>query len=412
MARKKIFNGFSLDEIRKRVHNALDGEGKMAELKAALDELFTKMEEAEVEYTFDDFKAEIMKLWDANKAEQSKEVAEKIAKRFQALQDSLTPKAKELPAKIKNEICAAVLKCAKKEEVENSVNAVLAKNGISGLSFNEAIDYTIVDGWGNGNRLFSLLKKVPFSKFFYTSQDLDNASTLAKQWSKSAEGQKVIQSVTANGKTITTQYVYKRQQLAREDLDEIEQNAPTLLKWLNEELDRVIVQSIIMAILVGDTTNDVGKRITCFETIKKDSTDAWTTVSTAAAATVTFAECRAAADAVKNPNGLLKIGIMSPATKTILSRFKYASGGDDAYRSDEELAAQLGVDEIVVSDFMSGKGAEFICMLPDEYWVREKNAIAVTYPTYEENVINYQKERNVGGQIHGLLSTAVVKTHV
>ena len=53
--------------------------------------------------------------------------------------------------------------------------------------------------------------------------------------------------------------------------------------------------------------------------------------------------------------------------------------------------------------------AREIVMLPDGYWYNEKNAISVAYPKYEENVMNYQKERNIGGAIHDLFSTAVLK---
>ena len=52
------------------------------------------------------------------------------------------------------------------------------------------------------------------------------------------------------------------------------------------------------------------------------------------------------------------------------------------------------------------KHATVYCFLPDGYWFVEKNALAVTYPTYEFNVINYQKERNCGAGVHDLLSVA------
>lgn len=413
--KKKIFNGLSVSDIRKMVHNTLDQDGKMAELKAALDKLFDEMEAAEIDYTVEDFKAEIKKLIDAaveEKSEEEKEkVAESISKRFQALQNSIQPKAKELPAQVRNQICAAVLRAKGQEFVEDEVKAVLAKNGISGLSFNEVIDYTIADEWGKTDNLFGMLKKTPISKFYYTSQALKTAAVLAKQWDKTGESEKVIQQIEVSGKTISTQYIYKRQQIAREDLDEIEKNASVVLTWLNEELDRQIINTIIIAILIGDSINESGDQVTVFETIgSKTSTDLWTTVSNPASeGAPTFAECRAAADAVKNPNGLKKVAIVSTSRLTALSEYLPAAGATVLYRSREEVAAQLGVDEIYVTDILDNTDVHCIVMLPDEYWVNEKKSIAVTYPTYEKNVVNYQKERNIGGKIHGLHSTAVLR---
>ena len=49
---------------------------------------------------------------------------------------------------------------------------------------------------------------------------------------------------------------------------------------------------------------------------------------------------------------------------------------------------------------------DYICFIPDEYWVKEKKYLSVTYPTYERNEMNYQKERNLGSAIHGLKTVA------
>ena len=76
--------------------------------------------------------------------------------------------------------------------------------------------------------------------------------------------------------------------------------------------------------------------------------------------------------------------------------------GDTIYRSKEEVAAMLGVDRIYVTD----KAIGVVCFIPEEYWVKEKAALQVSYPRYENNVMNYQRERNIGGAVHGLKSVA------
>lgn len=98
------------------------------------------------------------------------------------------------------------------------------------------------------------------------------------------------------------------------------------------------------------------------------------------------------------------MGILNATTLTTISAYRYADGGDVHFRSREEVAAQLGVDEIFTTDLL-GDGA-FIAMLPDGYWVNEQKAIEVAYPTYEKNVRNFQKEINAGGAIHDLYSVA------
>ena len=132
------------------------------------------------------------------------------------------------------------------------------------------------------------------------------------------------------------------------------------------------------------------------------ATDAFrTAVTVTDAAAVTFAEARSIADAVATGRGA-KWMVMNQAQLTALSAFVYASGGDTIYRSKEEVAAMLGVDRIYVTD----KVATVICFVPDEYWVKEKAALQVSYPKYEFNVMNYQRERNIGSAVHGLKTVA------
>jgi hypothetical protein len=126
-----------------------------------------------------------------------------------------------------------------------------------------------------------------------------------------------------------------------------------------------------------------------------------TAVPVANPASITFAEARAIADAVIAGRGA-KWLVMSQTQLTALAKFKYASGGDDIFRSKDEVAAMLGVERIYVTDKANG----VVCLIPSEYWVKEKASLQVSYPKYEYNVMNYQRERNIGGAIHGLKSVA------
>ena len=413
MKKKMVYlkEWINLTAIKRRVANAFSEKGQEAAdaIRALIDEL----ESAEVEVDETALAEKIQEvLANAEPNTKTEEaIANAIAKRMQAITDTVG--AKNLSAAVKNQISAAILRAASKEEVKNAVNAVLVKNDVTGLTFEDVVDYAVVESWGDLNPIFKQLHKTFFTKFFYNGQDVKTATLLAKQWDKSGDTEKKIQEIAVTGKQILTKYIYKRQRAAQEDLDEIEKagGLTNFLRFINEELDRMIVNTIVMAILIGDNVNELADRVTTFETIgSKNESDLFTKVLNPEGDTVTLKDFRRACDAVKNPNGKRKVAILSTSMLSQISEFKYSGTGTIMYRSTDEVAKQLGVDEVILCDLLDPEeGIYGIVMLPDGYWYNEKNAISVAYPKYEENVMNYQKERNIGGAIHDLFSTAVLK---
>lgn len=397
-----IKNFADLSAIRRQINNAFSEKG--AEVAKALNDLLTELEGSDVEVNEEELKAKVEEIFKNLMPNTEEVVANALAKKMAEIKNAINP---ELSVEVKNQITAAILR-SKKEEVKNAVNEVLIKNGVTGMTFENAVDYVVGESWGNLNPLLMMFKKVPYTKFFYNSADLSEAKILAKQWDKTGTSEKKIQEIEVNGKTINTKYVYKRQAIAQEDMDEIERvgEGTNFLRFINEELDRQIANTIVKTILAGDSTNEAGDRLTTFESIgTKGSSDVFTTVVTGSA---TLADVRSASDKVKNPNGLKKVAIMSQTTLTAISTYVAATGATEDYRSKEEIAGKIGVDEIVVVDVLPAT-THAIIMIPEEYWYVEKNSLAVSYPKYEMNQINYQKERNCGGAIHGLYSTAVLK---
>lgn len=392
-----------MDAIKRKVKNAFSEEG--AEAAAAIRDLIDELENAEIEIDERELASRIEEVIRAYNGRADEEVpanvANALAKKFAEMQKTM-PVSNQLTPAIKNQVAAAILRSKGREAVTDAVNGVLVKNGITGLSFNDTIDFAINDNWGDSDELFAALKKVNFSKFFYTEQDFNDADVKAHGWTKTSENEKLIQQLTVNGKKIDTQYIYKRQQIAFEDLDDIEEsgNTATFLRWLDEELDRQIVNAIV-AVMLGNTTDFTD--ITTIESLRGTGvTDVFrTAVTVTNPAAITFAEARAIADAVIAGRGA-KLMVMTQSQLTALAKFKYASGGDDFFRSKEEVAAMLGVERIYVTDKANG----VVCFIPSEYWVREKASMQVSYPKYEFNVMNYQRERNIGGAIHGLKSVA------
>ena len=392
-----------MDTIKRKVKNAFSEEG--AEAAAAIRDLIDELENAEIEIDERELASRIEEVIRAFNGRADEEVpanvADALAKKFAEMQKTMPVTDKVTPA-IKNQVAAAILRSKGREAVTDAVNGVLVRNGISGLTFADTIDFAINDNWGNSDELFAALKKVNFSKFFYTEQEFSDSDIVAHGWDKTSETEKETQQLTVQGKSITTQYVYKRQQIAFEDLDDIEESgsSATFLRWLDEELDRQIVNAIVCVIL-GDSTHFTD--ITTFEPlIGTGVTDVFRTAVTVVDPTaVTIAEARKIVDAVIAGRGA-KWLVMTQAQLTALAEFIYASGGTTMYRSKEEIAAMLGVDRIYVTD----KAIGVICFIPSEYWVKEKASLQVSYPRYENNVMNYQRERNCGGAVHGLKSVA------
>lgn len=397
-----ITNFADLSAIRKQINNAFSEKG--AEVAKALNELLSELEASDVEIDEEELKTRCEAIFKDLMPNVEEVVANALAKKMADVKNAINP---DLSVEIKNKITATILR-SKKEEVKNNVQKVLIDNGITGMDFERAVDYVISESWGNLNPILAMIKKVPYTKFFYNTADLSEAKILAKQWDKSGKTDKAIQELEVNGKVINTKYVYKRQAVAQEDMDEIERvgESTNFLTFINEELDRQIANTIVKTILVGDTTNASADRLTTFESIAtKSSSDIFTSVVSGDA---TLANLRAASDKVRNPNGLKKIAIMSQSTLTTISEFVYATGGTTTYISREEVAGKIGVDEIVIVDVLPAS-VHAVVMLPEEYWYVERNSLAVSYPQYELNQINYQKERNCGGAIHGLYSTAFLK---
>lgn len=349
-----------------------------------------------------------------------------VANRMQALRTELMNSIKgaknvkdAFTSDVRRKISNAILNAHTLREVYDSISAVCAENGIevktkknsvSGLTFAEVIDYALQLKQENNDEIYDALYKTARSKFFYGELDPTNKKHIAKQWSKSSETSKEEQELALNGKSITTAYIYKLQSLANEDLDDAREagQEAELLRDLRDELMRAVKGLAVRAMLVGDAYNDNGSKVTVFETIgTKTATDLFTTVvNPAVANTVTLADVRKAAAKVKTRR---KWAVMTEDLKLLLATRTYASGGTEFFFTDEELAAQLGVDRVIAKDFIGDvEGLHAVIFDPDEYWVKEKNVIDVAFPEYRDNRQGYVYEINMGGGIHGLQSTAVL----
>lgn len=415
--KKKLMN---LVASMKKVANSLteDARAQWDEMVASVQELVDSADEHNITELNDKI-AEI----EAKYAKQNEEIAERIQKLRNELSAQMQQGAKNVKDAFTPAVCKAIanaimnsrgvrntLESIEKVCAENGIE-VRKKNTVSGLSYAEIIDYALQLKQENNDEIFDALYKTNRSKFFYGELDPTAPANIAKQWDKNSESQKAEQELALNGKAISTAYIYKLQSLANEDLDDAREagQEAELLRDIREELMRAVKGLAVRAILVGDAVNPNGSQVTVFETIgAKTRTDLFTTVlAPAVARTVSLGDVRKAAAKVKTER---KWAVMTSDLKLALSEFVYASGGTPTFLTDEELAKQIGVDRVIAKDFIGDiDGLHVVVFDPNEYWVKEKNVIDTPFPEYRDNRQGYVYEINMGGAIHGLESTAVLR---
>ena len=404
----------------RKVANSLteDARSQWDEMVAAVEAL----EAEEAEHTITELNDRLAEI-EGKYAQQNEEIAERIQKLRNELTAQMNAGSKNVKDAFTPAVCKAIanaimnsrgvrntLESIEKVCVENGIE-VRKKNTVSGLSYAEIIDYALQLKQENNDEIFDALYKTNRSKFFYGELDPTAPANIAKQWDKNSESHKAEQELALNGKAISTAYIYKLQSLANEDLDDAREagQEAELLRDIREELMRAVKGLAVRAILVGDAVNPNGSQVTVFETIgAKTRTDLFTTVlAPATPNVVSLGDVRKAAAKVKTER---KWAVMTSDLKLALSEFVYASGGTPTFLTDEELAKQIGVDRVIAKDFIGDiAGLHTVIFDPNEYWVKEKNVIDTPFPEYRDNRQGYVYEINIGGAIHGLESTAVLR---
>ena len=419
--------------LKKSVMNTLSGDA--AQLRDDLVALFDDLANREEDFDINQFKSEIETIV-AKYSDVPEATADAIAKAVARIENRLSSAVKqEMSPAAKNALAAAILKAHDKVDAINKAKEAAVANGISGLSFEAVVDYVVDWKIEDLNPLFSKQHRTLIEKFFYGEIDLTQAAKIAHGWNKSNDYEKFVQELTVSAKTIVTDYVYKRQQVAFVDLDKIEEagQLSQFLAMISKELDLMIVNACVIALLIGDQVNTGNNKVVTFETIgTKTTSDLFTTVvanddadlatyfttigaSSAPAVSQRLAVLRYVRDKIHTPQGKEVVAVMSRGVLSSLSPRVVAAGGDFVFRTKEEIAAELGVDDIYLTDVMpadmdqhaGAASVPVIFMIPDGYWYKEAKSIDVAYPKYENNVQNLQKERNIGGKIHDLLSTAI-----
>ena len=394
------------------IKNALTGDAK--DFADAVLSAFQSMADDDAEHGVEELTAKVEEI--AGEYVSKQDVENKIAEVRESIlrmvrangageQSKLTPG-------IAKQVANAILRSRSHAEVFAALDGVIAKNDLTGLSYQGLVDYTLNIKQGDADEVFDALSVTPFAKWFYGELDESNAEQVAKQWDKSQQKgiTKDLQTLALNGKSIECKEVYKMQRIANSDLNAAEEAGQQvqLLSSVSGELRKSIKAAAVRAILIGDKVNSGNKQITSFETIgTKKATDVFTTVLNPEGAEVTLVDLLRTVKEVKTERKWLFI---TSALEVKLRKMLYAAGGTATIIGLEDMAKMLGVERVINKDYLANEeGLHAIVMSPDEYRVKIRKTNEVPFPEWKENAQYLLAEMDMAGAIHGIKSTAVLR---
>lgn len=394
------------------IKNALTGDAK--DFADAVLAAFQSMQDDDKEHGVEELTAKVEEIagnFVSNQVLENKiaEVRESILRMVRANgageQSKLTPE-------IAKQVANAILRSRSHAEAFAALDGVIAKNDLTGITYQELVDYTLNIKQDDADDVFDALSVTPFAKWFYGELDDSNAEQVAKQWDKSQQKgiEKDLQKLALNGKSIECKEVYKMQRIANSDVNAAEEagQLTQLLASVSGELRKAIKASAVRAILIGDKVNSGNKQITSFETIgTKKATDVFTTVLNPEGAEVTLVDLLRTVKAVKTERKWLFI---TSALEVKLRKMLYAAGGTATIIGLEDMAKMLGVERVINKDYLANEeGLHAIVMSPDEYRVKLRKTLEMPFPEWKENAQYLLAEMDMAGAIHGIKSTAVLR---
>ena len=394
------------------IKNALTGDAK--DFADAVLAAFQSMQDDDQEHGVEELTAKVEEI--AGEYVSKQDVENKIAEVRESIlrmvrangageQSKLTPE-------IAKQVANAILRSRSHAEAMTALDGVIAKNDLTGITYQGLVDYTLNIKQEDADDVFDALSVTPFTKWFYGELDEKNAEQVAKQWDKSQQKgiEKDLQKLALNGKSIECKEVYKMQRIANSDLNAAEEAGQQvqLLASASGELRKSIKAAAVRAILIGDKVNSGNKQITSFETIgTKKATDVFTTVLNPEGAEVTLVDLLRAAKAVKTERKWLFI---TSALEIQLRKMLYAAGGTATIIGLEDMAKMIGVERVINKDYLANEeGLHAIVMSPDEYRVKIRKTNEVPFPEWKENAQYLLAEMDMAGAIHGIKSTAVLR---
>ena len=394
------------------IKNALTGDAK--DFADAVLAAFQSMQDDDQEHGVEELTAKVEEI--AGNFVSKQDVENKIAEVRESILRMVRANGagehSKLTPEIAKQVANAILRSRSHAEAMTALDGVIAKNDLTGITYQGLVDYTLNIKQEDADEVFDALSVTPFTKWFYGELDGSNADQVAKQWDKTQQKgiTKDLQTLALNGKSIECKEVYKMQRIANSDLNAAEEAGQQvqLLASVSGELRKAIKAAAVRAILIGDKVNSGNKQITSFETIgTKKATDVFTTVLNPEGAEVTLVDLLRTVKEVKTERKWLFI---TSALEVKLRKMLYAAGGTATIIGLEDMAKMLGVERVINKDYLANEeGLHAIVMSPDEYRVKIRKTNEVPFPEWKENAQYLLAEMDMAGAIHGIKSTAVLR---
>ena len=294
--------------------------------------------------------------------------------------------------------------------VANDVNpdSITIAEGSEDAFIPEAVKGMINDLWDRNADWLRDLNFTGAKRFYvrHNTSEQDAETSRAKGWKKGTE--KARQDLNFAAKLLEGQFIYK---IVEIDLKTKFDSDEALISYVIGELVDQILYEIKRAILVGDgrEANDPYK-IETVEALAKDTTDAYTVVSTVASSFLVD-DMRAMVDTIHNPNNKSVYVFMSKADLRTLARVQASETSTPVYLSTEQVAEQIGATKIITTDLL-GSDYKAVAFIPSEYYcVGAPNPLTPMLYSWHEGYKNldvYRQETVFGAGINGLKSTAVL----
>lgn len=327
-----------------------EGQDLIDEITAILSELEN---EPDVEYNEADILAKVSALAKSAGAEAAAEVASSFEKKFKT--------KNELDVKLARELFGqALLNSAGRGKgvFKREFERLLAENKITGLPTLTEVFPEIQTKFEKTSILSKLRKlgtqnlNIPISLQEDDSTDVRAQGHTAYD-SDGAKVAKTDQNLVITPKNLTLGAIYKKISVPKL-MSYQTGNVGQLMSWLANELIERIDNELQRVILIGDgRTAGALNKITSFETIgTKTQADAYTVYAETTNALPTLADVRALVDQMDNSKPITMYA--NSAVVTNMQAYQYASGGVVSYITDEVLASQIGVAEIVRTKMLVG----------------------------------------------------------
>ena len=379
------------------------------EAQALIDEINSILSELQndpdIEYSADDLKARISELL----ATQVAEMENKLKNTFQIKNSVDNVKYRKMFADAMRN-AAGRGKGAFAEEF----NKICVKNGITSMPTIVEVFPEIQTKFEETSILSKLRKLGKYALQIPVSLQEDNVEDVRAKGHAVLTNQKIEQNLVITPKTLSLGAIYKKISVPKLLSYQV-QDDTALFQWLVEELISRVDNEIQRVILIGDgRTADDEKKISSFETIgTKTAADAYTVYKNKAASLPTLEDVR---DLIDDMSTDRPISIYAnPKMITNLKRYVAASGGSVTYMTDEVLADQLGVAEIIRTRMLTtsiptdtSKNPVLIAMQHDNYGYVGNDLFTVDYEKWDYNADVFLAEIFAGGGIIKPLTTGLI----